>query len=161
MAASKTILRVEKPVTQTLEAVKALLAWKGRASDPLPEFVEMGEGESRLVLVLSNKKDVYYTVTARDCSCPAAYYNRGKPCKHQRRYFPEQQTTTKSAAAIKQPNHGAWHGHNGPIIEDGERPAAKVSTPPLHVDCLPDPTARDLAYHSIKADREMWPMVEA
>jgi len=153
---AKTILRVEKPVTQTLEAVKALLAWKGRASDPLPSFVELGKEESRLVLVLSNKKDAYYTVTAKDCSCPARNWHPGQPCKHQRRYFAEQ-ATTKPEAAIKQPNHGAWHGHNGPIIEDGERPFAKVSASPLYVDCLPDPTARDIAYHSIKADREMWP----
>jgi len=59
------------PITQSKEAVKALLTWRGRACDPLPEFVEMSTGEDRLVLVLSNKKDVYYTTTARACSCPA------------------------------------------------------------------------------------------
>ena len=152
---AKTILRVEKPVTQTLEAVKALLAWKGRAADPLPEFVEMGAGESRLVLVLSNKKDCFYVTTARDCSCPARSWHPAQPCKHQRKYFPEQ--TTATPATVKQPNAGRWHGHNGPVLDE----AAKVSTPPLYVDCLPDSTARDLAYHSIKSDLEMWPMVEA
>jgi len=119
----------------------------------------MGEGEGKVVLVLSNKKDSYYTVTGKDCSCPAAVYNRG-PCKHQRKYFPEEIAATKSPAAIKQPNHGAWHGRNGPVIEDGERPFAKVSNP-LYVDTLPDTSNRDIAYHSIKADREMWPMCEA
>ena len=153
---TKTILRVESPQTQTVAAVKALLAWKGRASDPLPEFVEMGAGESRLVLVLSNKRDAYYTVTAKDCSCPARNWHPNQPCKHQRAHFQEQQTA--KPAAIKQPNHGAWHGHNGPVLDE-VRPA-KVSSP-LYVDTLGDPTARDLAYHSIKADREMWPMVEA
>jgi len=74
--------------TQSAEAIKGLLAWKKVASDPLPEFVEMGEGDNRLVLVLSNKKDAYYTVTANGCSCPASTYHHG-PCKHQRKYFPQ------------------------------------------------------------------------
>ena len=155
--AGKTLINIEKPVTQTLEAVKALLAWKGRASDPLPEFVEMGAGDNRLVLVLSNKKDAYYTVTAKDCSCPARNWHPGQLCKHQRRYFAEQRATTKPEAVIKQPNAGRWHGHNGPVLDEA-RPAAKVSTSPLYVDCLPDPTARDLAYHSIQEDKILWPV---
>ena len=78
----------ESPKTQSVAAVKALLAWKQVSCDPLPEFVEMGDGDSRLVLVLSNKKDAFYTVTSRACSCPAATYHHG-PCKHQRKYFPQ------------------------------------------------------------------------
>ena len=150
--AGKTLIDIQKPTTQTLEAVKALLAWRGRASDPLPEYVEMGEGERRLVLVLSNKKDAYYTVTAKDCSCPARNWHPGQPCKHQRRYFAEQ-ATTKPEAAIKQPNHGAWHGHNGPWIEDEPTKAPSLLSV---IDCH-DSTDMDAAYHSIKADREMWP----
>ena len=84
----KTLLASSGPITQRIDAVKALLAWKQVSSDPLPEFVEMGDGDSRLVLVLSNKKDAYYTVTANGCSCPAATYHHG-PCKHQRKYFPQ------------------------------------------------------------------------
>jgi len=182
---SKTILRVEKPVTQTLEAVKALLSWKGRAADLLPEFVEMGAGESRLVLVLSNKRDAYYCVTARDCSCPARNWHPAQPCKHQRKYFAEQshnparqsmaetleqaeanlskmpyryQQMVKAAreAAESEPSDVIPHKPFKPFIEDEARPAAKVSSP-LYVDTLPDPTARGIAYHSIKMDREMWP----
>ena len=78
---------VESPKTQSTDAVKALLAYKKVASDPLPQEVSLGGG--RLVLVLSNKKDAYYTVTSRACSCPAATYNPGKPCKHSRKYFPQ------------------------------------------------------------------------
>jgi len=78
----------ESPKTQSSEAIKGLLAWKKISCDPLPEFVEVGDGDSRLVLVLSNKKDAYYTVTANGCSCPAATYHHG-PCKHQRKYFPQ------------------------------------------------------------------------
>ena len=88
--AGKTLINIEKPITQTVEAVKSLLAWRGRSSDPLPQFVEMGEGDSRLVLVLSNKKDAYYTCTARDCSCPAHNWHPGQRCKHQRKHFAEQ-----------------------------------------------------------------------
>ena len=90
MSEIKTILNIEKPQTQTVEAVKALLTWRGRASDPLPEYVEMGEGERRLVLVLSNKKDAYYTTTARECSCPAHNWHPNQRCKHQRKHFAEQ-----------------------------------------------------------------------
>jgi hypothetical protein len=97
--AERKTLSVEKPQTQTVEAVKALLSWRGRASDPLPEFVEMGEGDGRLVLVLSNKKDAYYTVTARDCSCPAHNWHPNQCCKHQRKHFPEQQTITRQSMA--------------------------------------------------------------
>ena len=78
---------VESPKTQSTDAVKALLAYKKVASDPLPQEVSLGGG--RLVLVLSNKRDAYYTATARACSCPAATYNPGKPCKHSRKYFPQ------------------------------------------------------------------------
>jgi hypothetical protein len=75
------------PITQSIDAVKSLLAYVGRASDPLPTFLELPD--KRCILVLSNKKDVYYTVTPKACSCPSATYRPGKPCKHQRKYFPE------------------------------------------------------------------------
>lgn len=61
------------PVTQSIDAIKSLLAYVGRASDPLPTDVSLENG--RLVLVLSNNKDVYYTTTTKACSCPAATYH--------------------------------------------------------------------------------------
>ena len=67
---ARTILNVETPTTQSLDAIKALLSWRGRAGDPLPSFIEMGKEESRLVLVLSNKKDAYYCVTAKRLQLP-------------------------------------------------------------------------------------------
>jgi len=76
----------ESPKTQSAEAIKSLLTWKKVSCDPLPQEVSLDSG--RLVLVLSNKKDAYYTVTANGCSCPAATYHHG-PCKHQRKYFPQ------------------------------------------------------------------------
>ena len=95
----RKILSVGKPITQTVEAVKSLLSWRGRAADPLPEYVEMGEGDSRLVLVLSNKKDAYYTATARDCSCPAHNWHPNQRCKHQRKHFPESKAIHKQSIA--------------------------------------------------------------
>jgi hypothetical protein len=87
----KTLIEPINPKTQSIEAVKALLAWKGRAVDPLPATVEfMNHGDdSRLMLVLSNDKAGYYVVTQKACSCPAAIYSPGKPCKHQRKFFPQ------------------------------------------------------------------------
>ncbi len=75
------------PVTQSVDAIKSLLAYVGRASDPMPSDVSLDNG--RLVLILSNKKDCYYVATQKACSCPAAIYNPGKPCKHSRKYFPQ------------------------------------------------------------------------
>ena len=101
----KTLLASGRPATQRIDAVKALLAWKKVASDPLPEFVEMGDGDHRLVLVLSNKKDAYYTVTAKSCSCPAAIYNPGKPCKHSRKYFTQPKKSREELEAEGEAHH--------------------------------------------------------
>jgi hypothetical protein len=79
---------VESPKTQSIDAVKALLAWKKVSCDPLPEFVKMGKEDSRMMLVLSKKKDCYYVTTSRSCSCPSSTYHPGTRCKHSRKYFP-------------------------------------------------------------------------
>lgn len=122
----KTILNVESPKTQSLEAIKSLLSWKGRAADPLPSFIEMGDGEARLVLVLSNKRDAYYCVTARDCSCPAHNWHPNQRCKHQRAHFPETaQATTKLAQSII-PERRPFK----PYLADEARPARKLAMPP-------------------------------
>ena len=102
------------PVTQSRDAVKTLLSFVGRASDPMPSDVTLDNG--RMVLVLSNKKDAYYTCTARACSCPAATYHRG-PCKHQRKYFPQIAKPAPVATDSIRPE-GKWPGgHNGPVDE--------------------------------------------
>jgi hypothetical protein len=105
------------PITQSVDAVKALLSWKKISSDPLPADVSLDNG--RLVLVLSNKKDVYYTVTATKCSCPAATYHPGQPCKHQRARFgakQEQAATAAHVGSIK-PECKWPGGLNGPVDE--------------------------------------------
>ena len=103
------------PVTQSVEAVKNLLAFVGRASDPLPSDVSLDNG--RLVLILSNKKDAYYTCTAARCSCPGNQFRHN--CKHMRKYFPE---TAKPAATVTETGSirptGKWPGGmNGPVDE--------------------------------------------
>ena len=116
---SKVLIQMETPVTQSTEAVKALLTWRGRAVDPMPstlEFVNEGEG-SRIVLVLSNKKDSYYVVTPAKCSCPAAIYNPGTACKHIRKHFPQEQAATVAKSGSIRPECKWPNGLNGPVDE--------------------------------------------
>lgn len=104
------------PVTQSRDAVKTLLAFVGRASDPMPSDVTLDNG--RMVLVLSNKKDCYYVVTQKACSCPAASYHHG-PCKHQRKFFPQAEATKPVSAGDSIKPAGKWPGgHNGPVDSD-------------------------------------------
>ena len=67
-----------------------------------------------MVLVLSNKKDAFYTVTAKACSCPAQTFSPGQACKHMRKHFPQPVRTLNLADEIKPA--GKWpHGLNGPV----------------------------------------------
>ena len=113
----------EAPVTQSTSAVVSLLKYLGKQSDPLPEAVRLIE----VVLVLSNKKDVFYTTTANSCSCPAATYHPGQSCKHQRRYFTGIIAAKEAAGGDMdtiRPS-GKWPGgFNGPV--DIERIKAKT-----------------------------------
>ncbi len=111
----KTILEPSCPVTQSREAVVAMLNYLGRTADPLPEVVDLGA----VKLVLSNKKDVFYTTTARACSCPAATFRPGQPCKHQRRHFPKvaQKQKADEAGDSLRPQGKWFGGHNGPVLE--------------------------------------------
>ena len=104
----RALLDGTSPKTQRIDAVKSLLAWKTVSSDPLPQEVSLDCG--RLMLVLSNKKDCYYVVTARACSCPGAIYNPRKRCKHSRKYFPQ-----IAEADIKATLPGWPGGYNGPV----------------------------------------------
>ena len=101
----KTLLASGSPTTQRIDAVKSLLAWKKVSCDPLPQEVSLDSG--RLVLVLSKKKDCYYVTTAHACSCPAATYHHG-PCKHQKKYFPQE-------ANLRDSLPGWPNGLHGPV----------------------------------------------
>jgi len=143
MNMGRTILETANPKTQSLDAIKSLLAYVGRSADPLPSDVSLEDG--RLVLVLSKKRDVYYTTTSRACSCPAHNFGHGQRCKHQRRYFPVEATNSI------RPKVGAFRPVS--LLPSEE----KAQAAPIYVDTLEDPTPREIAYWSIKADREMWP----
>jgi hypothetical protein len=116
--AGKIIFEGESPKTQTIEGVKALITFHnhGEAPKEMPAFYRMS-GE--MVLVLSNKKDSYYVVTPRDCSCPARTFNPGKPCKHQRGYFPQPKKASEAKVQDSIKPVGKWAGgHNGPVPLD-------------------------------------------
>ena len=99
------------PVTQSLDAIKSLLAYVGRSADPLPADVSLDNG--RLVLILSNKKDAYYTCTAAKCSCPGNQFRHN--CKHMRKYFPVAKVEQPTEAESIRPT-GKWPGSmNGPV----------------------------------------------
>ena len=99
------------PATQSLDAIKNLLAFVGRSADLPPTDVSLDNG--RLVLILSNKKDAYYTCTAAKCSCPGNQFRHN--CKHMRKYFPE----TARPAATTEP--GSIRPAAGWIGPDGQR----------------------------------------
>ena len=136
------------PITQSVEAVRALLQWKKIASDPLPADVSLDNG--RLVLVLSNKKDVFYTVTATKCSCPSAAY-RGGRCKHMRHYFPQEQVAIVAESESIRPT-GSFKPFD---LLPSEKRAAKAASLSI-IDCH-DTSDKDAAYWSIQEDKAMWP----
>ena len=168
----RTLLVSGSPITQSIDAVKSLLAYVGRASGPLPTFLEL-PGE-RCVLVLSNKKDVYYTVTPKVCSCPSATYRPGQPCKHQRKYFlapgkeldaesDAMMATMKGPKKLAQPPvdsirpEGKWPGgFNGPVdletIKDESHKSTILSE--MLIDCGHDTTLKDIAYWQKKQGQE-------
>jgi hypothetical protein len=115
----RTLLASGSPITQSIDAVKSLLAYVGRASDPLP--IDLSFDNGRLILVLNNKKDAYYTVTAKACSCPSAIYRHNGPCKHQRKYFAEQiaKPAAREPAEDSIKPVAKWPGgRNGPVDPD-------------------------------------------
>ena len=136
------------PITQSVDAVKSLLQWKKIASDPLPADVSLDNG--RLVLVLSNKKDVFYTVTATKCSCPSAAY-RGGRCKHMRHYFPQEQVAIVAESESIRPT-GSFKPFD---LLPSEKRAAKAASLSI-IDCH-DTSDKDAAYWSIQEDKIMWP----
>ena len=79
-------LVVASPVTQSRQAVEQLIAYfnHGQQPEEMPSFYRLSLD---MVLVRSNKGDCFYVTTPKTCSCPAATYNPGKPCKHSRKYF--------------------------------------------------------------------------
>ncbi len=112
----KILLEPSCPVTQTAEAVKQLIEFvTHKPCEELPESFSMPS----MVLVLSNKKDVYYVVTEKDCSCPARTYNPGKHCKHMRKHYPQKVKSQSMADVLDgiRPTAKWVGGHNGPVSD--------------------------------------------
>ena len=109
----KVLVQIQTPVTQKPDAVEALATYLNKQIEA--GVLDLGE----VKLIKSNKGDAFYTVTAKACSCPAATYHPGQPCKHQRKHFPQEQVATVATAdsdSIRP--EGKWPGGlNGPVDE--------------------------------------------
>jgi len=118
MTTTKTILNPENPVTQTVDAVKALLAYMHRPAEPLPEFVEL---QDRVRLTRSKDGKGYYLTTPKNCSCPARAFNPGAPCKHMKALQAsiEEQEDESILPAMSQPFR--------PYVDDGPVVARAVN----------------------------------
>ena len=66
------------PVTQTIESGKALARFLGMKEE-LPEIIALANGAR---LVLSKKRDCYYFVSEKGCTCKAGIY--GRICRHRK-----------------------------------------------------------------------------
>lgn len=102
----RILIQIQTPVTQKPDAVEALAAYLNRTIEA--GVLDLGAAK----LVKSNKGDAFYTVTAKACSCPAATYHSGQPCKHQRKYFGAKPASRSTEAASIRPTAG-WIGPDG------------------------------------------------
>ena len=102
---------VAYPVTQTRVAVEQLIAYfnHGQQPEEMPSFYRLS---SDMVFVRSNKGDVYYVTTPKSCSCPAATYHPGQPCKHSRKYFPQPKPVEEPIIDLRASLPG-WRGPDG------------------------------------------------
>ena len=105
----KILFNGASPVTQKPDAVEALAAYLNKTIEA--GVLDLGTAK----LVKSNKGDAFYTVTAKACSCLAATYHPGQPCKHQRKYFGAKPAGRPTEAVSIRPE-GKWPGGlNGPV----------------------------------------------
>jgi hypothetical protein len=102
----RILVQIQTPVTQKPDAVEALSTYLNKPIEA--GVLDLGAAK----LVKSNKGDAFYTVTAKACSCPAATYHPGQPCKHQRKHFGAKPASRPTEAASIRPTDG-WIGPDG------------------------------------------------
>jgi len=105
----RILVQIQSSVTQKPEAVEALAAYLNKTIEA--GVLDLGAAK----LVKSNKGDAFYTVTAKACSCPAATYHPGQPCKHQRKYFGAKLEQAATASESIRPECKWPGGLNGPV----------------------------------------------
>ena len=146
----KVLVQIKTPVTQKPDAVEALATYLNKQIEP--GVLDLGV----VKLIKSNKGDAFYTVTAKVCSCPAATYHPGQPCKHQRKHFPQEQVATAAEPSSIRPE-GKWLGNlNGPVDSIAGEEKVRASSSLSIIDCH-DTSDKDAAYWSIQEDKIMWP----
>jgi len=97
------------PTTQGTDAVKSLLTYLSRPSNPMPIFVQL---KDNVRLTKCKKGDAYYCTSLKDCSCPARTYHPREPCKHMQMLQAE--IDNESIAPVAK-----WAvGRNGPVDPD-------------------------------------------
>lgn len=123
LGAMSKIVSFGSAVTQTTASVVSLLKYLGKPIDPLPETVDL----PGMILVLSNKKDVYYITTDNSCSCPSSSYRPGQKCKHQRKHFPQVAKPTSMESVDSPQLAGKWPGgFNGPVDPGNNKPRLSI-----------------------------------
>ena len=105
----KILFNGASPVTQKPDAVEVLATYLNKNIEA--GVLDLGAAK----LVKSNKGDAFYTVTAKACSCPAATYHPGQPCKHQRKYFGAKLEQAATASESIRPECKWPGGLNGPV----------------------------------------------
>jgi hypothetical protein len=130
----RILVQMQTPVTQKPDAVEALSTYLNKIIEA--GVLDLGAAK----LVKSNKGDAFYTVTAKACSCPAATYHPGQPCKHQRKFFPQEQVATVAESGSIR----ATGSFKPFALLPSEKKAAKVA-PSMLID-LHDITDREAAY---------------
>ena len=107
---SENLLEENTPKTQSVGAGKALAQFLGL--DELPEVIALANGSR---MVLSSKKDCYYTVTSQGCSCragsmgsPADIGSRWRSHRGIQRWFWQSRKRLEEIVSISQALGHSW-----------------------------------------------------
>jgi hypothetical protein len=140
----KILVQMESPKTQSIEAVKALLSWQGKSTEPLPAAITLDGAQ----LTRSKKGDCFYVTTATDCSCPARCFNPGTACKHMRSLLAgNSREASKAQAKAYQARQRALkeQARTAPTLPEPTEHAKRLVVPPEKMNFfLEDSLTKDL-----------------